>query len=128
MKDFDKWLDSLTEDLQPEEEGKTSWPQAPLAPWHEEVIRELRKTVDAEFKPNYLMIFGEQDEVLAEFSGDFPAAKNGASNIEMPILKTGVACKYRIRIRDIVIARELDYPQAVQKDDTAVFQFRTTHT
>lgn len=126
MKDFDKWLDSLTEDLQPEKEEKTKWPRAALAPWHEEVIRELRRGIDKEFKPNYLMVFDEQDEVLAEFTDVFPAAKGGAVNLEMKVLKSGVACKYRLRVGDNVIANELDYPQAVQKDDTAVFQFRIT--
>lgn len=126
VKKFDEWLSDLSDDLSTKEE-KNTWPPAPLKPWQKEVIRELTKTVDAEFKPNYLMLFDEQGEVLAEFTGDFPAAKNGSTNIEMPILKTGVACKYRLRVHDIIIDRELDYPQAVQKDDTAVFQFRITN-
>lgn len=125
MKKFDEWLESLTKDLQPEEK-KDTWPQASLAPWQEEVIRELRKSIDREFKPNYLMLFDEQDEVLAEFHGDFPPAKKGSTDLEMQILKSGVAYKYRLRIGDKVIANDLDYPQAVYKDDTAVFQLRIT--
>lgn len=128
MKEFNEWLDSLTEGLQVKEvkEEKDTWPKAPLAPWHEEVTKELRKSVDEEYKPNYLMILDEQEEVLAMFTGDFPAAKNGSTDLEMQVLKSGIACKYRLRVCGIVIANELDYPQNIQKDDTAVFQLRIT--